>query len=84
MFSFYQQIVFSDPSCGFITLLTTVFIVIFFQFVLLCRSYEWYKLISMSLMILTNSLALFRLIRSYCILKKIYKNEKLYTDPKSE
>lgn len=77
-------IVFSDPSCGFITLLTTVFIVIFFQFVLLCRSYEWYKLISMSLMILTNSLAVFRLIRSYCILKKIYKNEKLYTDPKSE
>ncbi|KAJ6224827.1 hypothetical protein RDWZM_003372 [Blomia tropicalis] len=77
-------IVFSDPSCGFVTLLVTVFIVISFQFVMLCRSYEWYKLISMSLMILTNSLAVFRLIRSFCILKEIYKPEKLYSDPKSE
>jgi len=35
-------------------------------------------------MILTNSLAVFRLIRSYCVLKDIYKHEKLYSDPKSE
>lgn len=78
------QIVFSDPSCGFVTVLVSFLFVILFQFVLLCKSYEWYKLISMALMILTNSLAVFRLVRSYCILKEIYKNEKLYTDPKSE
>lgn len=76
--------VFSNPSCGYITLLITLFMIIFAQFVMLCNSHEWYKLISMSLMILTNSLAVFRLLRTFIILKEIYKHEKVYTDPKLE
>ncbi|KAH9497631.1 transmembrane protein 39A [Dermatophagoides farinae] len=81
-FRFY--IVFSDPSCGFLTLLSSIIGVISFQFILLCRSYEWYKLISMSLLMLTNSLAVFRLMRSFWILKEIYKHERHFIDPKSE
>ncbi|KAI7685894.1 Transmembrane protein 39A [Sarcoptes scabiei] len=81
-FRFY--IVFFNPACGFLALLSSIIAVIFFQFVLLCRSHEWYKLISISLLMLTNSLAVFRLMRSFWILKEIYKQERHFFNLKSE
>ncbi|XP_054165554.1 transmembrane protein 39A-B-like [Oppia nitens] len=68
-------IVFSNPIGGFGTLLGFLVVLIFVQMVLLIRALEWYKLISMSLMILINSLTIFRLVRSFVILKKVYEVE---------
>lgn len=50
-------------------------VLVFVQMVLLIRALEWFKLISMSLMILINSLTVFRLMRSFYILREVYKVE---------
>lgn len=70
-----SQIVFSNPIGGFGTLLGLLVVLIFVQMVLLIRAFEWFKLISMSLMVLINSLTVFRLVRSFYILKEVYKVE---------
>ncbi|RWS26507.1 transmembrane protein 39A-A-like protein [Leptotrombidium deliense] len=68
-------IVFSNPVGGFGTLIGLLVFLVFVQIVLLVRSYEWHRLISMSLLIVVNSLTVFRLVRSYYVLKEVYRVE---------
>ena len=74
-------IVFSHPVGGFGTLLGLLMLLILSQLTLLVRSYEWYKLISMSLLIVVNTLTIFRLVKSYYVLKEVYKVEQQLQDP---
>lgn len=73
-------IVFSNPVGGFGTLLGLLVMMVFVQIVLLIRSHEWYKLISMSMLIVVNSMTIFRLVRSYYVLKEVYKVEAQLQD----
>lgn len=50
------------------------------QVVLLIRTHEWYKLISMSMQIIVNAFTVFRLVRSYYVLKEVYKVETQLQD----
>ena len=72
----------TEQSLG--CLLIFLFGFVFTQLVLLNRAHEWYVLISMSLMILTNSLAVFRLMRTYMILSTIYKQEAIHPNEKDD
>jgi hypothetical protein len=73
-------IVFSNPVGGFGTLLGLLIMMMIVQMTLLIRTYEWYKLISMSLLIVVNTLTVFRLVRSYYVLKEVYKVESQLQD----
>ena len=73
-------IVFSHPVGGFGTLLGLLMLLILSQLSLLIQSYEWYKLISMSLLIVVNTLTIFRLVKSYYVLKEVYKVEQQLQD----
>lgn len=68
-------VVFSNPVSGFGTLLALLLMLILALLFLLFRSSEWFKLLSISALILTNSITVFRLVRSYYILKQIYAVE---------
>lgn len=73
-------VVFSNPVGGFGTLLGLLVMLILSQLFLLIRSYEWYKIISMSSMIVVNSITIFRLVRSYYVLREVYKVESNLQD----
>ena len=68
-------VVFSNPVGGFGTLLGLLLLLITAQLLLLIRSHEWYKIISMSCTIVVNSMTIFRLVRSYYVLREVYKVE---------
>ncbi|KAG9508686.1 Transmembrane protein 39A-A [Fragariocoptes setiger] len=68
--------IFSNPKIGFATPLTMLGILVAVQMYLLLVSFEWYKLISMTLMMLINVHSIFRLVKSLVVITKIYKNEK--------
>ncbi|XP_074600546.1 transmembrane protein 39A [Brevipalpus obovatus] len=73
-------IVFSNPVGGFGTLLGLLMVLVFVQLFLLIRSSEWYKLISLTMLIVINSWTVFRLIRTYHVLKEVYKVESQLQD----
>ncbi|KAI1294644.1 Transmembrane protein 39A [Halotydeus destructor] len=75
-------IVFANPVGGFGTLLGLLIMLITVQLLLLVRTTEWYKLISMSLLIMVNAFTVFRLMRSYYVLKEVYKVESQLQDTK--
>lgn len=71
-------IVFSNPVSGFGTLLGLMILLVGALLVLLANSHEWYKLTSIFLLIAINCITVFRLIRSYYVLKHIYSIESQY------
>lgn len=73
-------IVFSNPIGGFGTLLGLLVLLMMAMIVLLIRSVQWYKIISMSLLIVVNSITVFRLVRSYYVLGEVYKVEAQLQD----
>lgn len=73
-------VVFSNPVGGFGTLLGLLVTLMLAQLFLLIRSYEWYKIIAMSSMIVVNSITIFRLVRSYYVLREVYKVESNLQD----
>lgn len=73
-------VVFSNPVGGFGTLLGLLVLLVMAQLVLLIRSHEWYKLISMSSLIVVNCVTVFRLVRSYYVLREVYKVEAQLQD----
>lgn len=73
-------VVFSNPVGGFGTLLGLLVMLILTQLTLLIRSHEWFKLISMSSMIVVNCMTIFRLVRSYYVLREVYKVEQSLQD----
>lgn len=73
-------IVFSNPIGGFGTLLGLLVLLMLAMIVLLVRSIQWYKFISMSLLIIVNSITVFRLVRSYYVLGEVYKVEAQLQD----
>lgn len=68
-------IVFSNPKIGFAAALALLGTLITVQMYLLLVSSEWYKLISLTLMMLINVHSIFRLVKSLVVISKIYKEK---------
>lgn len=73
-------VVFSNPVGGFGTLLGLLVLLVAAQLTLLIRSHEWFKVVSMSCMIVVNCITIFRVVRSYYVLREVYKVEQHLQD----
>ncbi|XP_058806839.1 transmembrane protein 39A [Phymastichus coffea] len=70
-------ILFGNPIVLQSSLLALVFGLVLSQLIILFRTTEWYKILSMSLLVVTNYNTLFRLTRDYFVCWKVYRAEQI-------
>ncbi|XP_049539011.1 transmembrane protein 39A-B [Anopheles darlingi] len=68
---------FSNPRAIFVSLIALQLCMVLFQLLLLSLTREWQNALSLGFMLLANYFTLFRLVRDYLILRRIYANESL-------
>jgi len=80
---------FADPSVGTAVVLSLQGILVIFQIYILLRSHVWYHLISQAILLFIHFYTLFKLMRDYFVLAKVYQAElvlqsKIQTSPVNE
>lgn len=75
MFLRFFQFIFYPPLRLVNYLSILIFILIIYQFVVLVHSYEWYKMISATLMLFFNFYTLYKIFRNKILLGRCYKDE---------
>lgn len=73
---FRYYIVFSNPKIGYTATLGLLGLLLTYQMYALMFTSEWYKLITMTNMVLINVHSLYRLVKSLVVITKIYKKDK--------
>ena len=76
MFSFIQAL-FNNPTMLLCSLLGLQLLLVAVQLILLVRTVEWYQVLSMTLLLVTNYYTLFKLARDYLVCWKAYRAEQI-------
>lgn len=76
-FLFYLQALFSNPTMLLCSLLGLQISLVAFQLMILLHTIEWYQVLSMTLLTVTNYYTLFKLARDYLICWKVYRAEQI-------
>jgi len=66
---------FSDPSVGTAVVLSIQGILVIFQIYIIIRSHIWYHLMSQAILLFIHFYTLFKLMRDYFVLAKVYQAE---------
>jgi hypothetical protein len=74
------QAVFNNPSVLLGCLLGLQLSLVTIQIVILVRSSEWYRVVSLAVLLFANYYTLFKLCRNYLIWWKVYKAEQVLQD----
>lgn len=77
------RMVFGDPSVLFCLLLVLQVAMLVAQMLLMLHSAEWYRTLSVGLLMVANYYTLFKQIRDYVVLKKVYKAEEICQEHQS-
>ncbi|KAK0088200.1 hypothetical protein PV325_012867 [Microctonus aethiopoides] len=68
---------FSNPTLLLCNLLALQLVLVAVQLLILFRTVEWYQIISMTLLLVTNYYTLFKLTRDYLVCWKVYRAEQI-------
>ncbi|XP_043269249.1 transmembrane protein 39A isoform X2 [Venturia canescens] len=68
---------FSSPTMLLCSLLGLQLLLVAVQLVILVRTVEWYQVLSMALLLVTNYYTLFKLARDYLVCWKVYRAEQI-------
>ncbi|XP_015110557.1 transmembrane protein 39A [Diachasma alloeum] len=68
---------FSNPTMLICSLLSLQLVLVAVQLLILLRTVEWYQVLSMTLLLVTNYYTLFKLARDYLICWKVYRAERI-------
>ncbi|KAK0163347.1 hypothetical protein PV327_007038 [Microctonus hyperodae] len=68
---------FSNPTLLLCNLLVLQLVLVAVQLLILFRTVEWYQIISMTLLLVTNYYTLFKLTRDYLVCWKVYRAEQI-------
>lgn len=71
------QALFSNPTLLLCNLLALQLVLVAVQLLILFRTVEWYQIISMTLLLVTNYYTLFKLTRDYLVCWKVYRAEQI-------
>jgi hypothetical protein len=66
---------FSDPSVGTAVVLSLQGLLVIFQVYIILRSHVWYHLMSQAILLFIHFYTLFKLMRDYFVLAKVYQAE---------
>ncbi|XP_011302897.1 transmembrane protein 39A [Fopius arisanus] len=68
---------FNNPTMLICSLLSLQLVLVAVQLLILLRTVEWYQVLSMTLLLVTNYYTLFKLARDYLICWKVYRAERI-------
>ncbi|XP_063993463.1 transmembrane protein 39A [Diachasmimorpha longicaudata] len=68
---------FSNPTMLICSLLSLQLVLVAVQLLILLKTAEWYQVLSMTLLLVTNYYTLFKLARDYLICWKVYRAERI-------
>ncbi|XP_015604761.1 transmembrane protein 39A isoform X2 [Cephus cinctus] len=71
---------FSNPTMLICTLLGFQLLLVAVQLIILLRTIEWYQILSMTLLLVTNYYTLFKLARDYLVCWKVYRAEQIFQE----
>lgn len=68
---------FGNPTMLICSLLGLQLLLVIVQLIILLRTIEWYQVLSMTLLLVTNYYTLFKLARDYLVCSKVYRAEQI-------